>query len=139
MGLRTRIFLLLCTTLFIGACASSEELSRGKAVVGRFHEELNSGLFDDIYREASPEYQKSVTQEMNGKLLAGIGKKMGIAGQFRMTSWRLNAMTNGRFLELQGDADFANGKAVETFQWRIEGNRILMVSWNVNSPQLLIN
>ena len=107
--------------------------------ISRLHEQLNAGLSDEIYRSAAQEYQGSVTADLHRKFIETVRKKMGTAGQFEVTNWRIDLRTNGRFVSFQCQTAFDNGKAEESFVWRIEGTKALLLGWHINSPALIIN
>jgi hypothetical protein len=75
---------------------------------------------------------------MHRKFIEAVRKKMGKAAQFEITSWRLNYLTSGRFLALQCKTTFADGEAAESFQWRIEGKKAILLGWNISSPLLVV-
>jgi hypothetical protein len=126
--------ILVCTS-----CSGSEDINTGKAAIRHFHEQLNAGLSDEIYRDAAREYQAAATSELNQKFIEAVRKKMGKAAQCEVTSWRLNYVTSGRFLSLECKTTFDHGDAAESFRWRIEGKKALLLGWNINSPLLVIN
>ena len=134
-----RVLLALVAILVCASCSSSEAVKTGKAAIGRFHEQLNAGLSDQIYRDASQEYQGSATAELNRKIIESVRKKMGNAGQFEVTTWRVDFLTSGHFVSLQCKTAFANGEATESFQWRVEGTKALLLGWHINSPLFMIN
>jgi hypothetical protein len=130
----TLVVILVCTS-----CSGSEDINTGKAAIRHFHEQLNAGLPDEIYREAAREYQAAATSELNRKFIEAVRKKMGKAAHCEVTSWRLNYLTSGRFLALECKTTFDHGEAAESFRWRIEGKKALLLGWNINSPALVIN
>jgi len=119
------------------SCSSSEDINIARAAVAHFHQQLNAGLPDEIYRNAAEEYQAAASSELNRELIEAVRRKMGNAAQFQVTGWRLNYLTSGRSLALQCRTAFAHGDAVESFEWRIQGNKALLLGWNINSPLLV--
>ncbi len=88
---------------------------------------------------AAPAYRTATSEELNSKLILAIHRKLGKAGPFRQTNWRVNWTTSGTYVFIEGEDDFANGKAMESFQFLVDHEQALLVGWNVNSPVLITN
>ena len=43
----------------------------------------------------------------------------------------------GSYVLLTYDTDFTDGRATETFHWRIANGRVRLVAYNINSPLLI--
>jgi hypothetical protein len=132
-----RFLLASVAILVCASCSGFRTVKTGKAAISHFHEQFNAGLSDDIYRDASQEYQGSATAELHRKIIEGVREKMGSAGQFEVTNWRVDFLTGGRLVALQCKTTFANGEATESFQWRIEGTKAMLLGWHINSPLLI--
>jgi hypothetical protein len=134
-----RLLIVATTVLVLIGCSTSRDLNNAKTAIARFHEKFNSDLADEIYSESAPEFQQATTPEHFREFVAGITRKLGKAGNFQATNWNFNFTTGGKFLAIQGETAFAKGKSTESSQVRIDGDRVLIRSWNVNSPMLVIN
>ena len=128
------VAILVCTS-----CVNSADMNTGKAGVAHFHDELNAGLSDEIYRDAGQEYRGATTEEFNRKFVEAVRTKMGRVQRYEVTTWRVNYSTNGKFLALECKTQFTNGGAEESFQWRIDGKRPVLMGWHINSPLLVVN
>ena len=55
----------------------------------------------------------------------------------KTVGWNDNTTTSGHYVTLNREAAFARGPATEQFIFRVDGNRALLVGYQVNSDLLI--
>jgi hypothetical protein len=87
-----------------------------KEAVHRFHQELNSGDFETICREADEAFGKD-NHDGAVQFLRAVHTKLGDATSESMGSLHVNASTDGTFVTVTFNSTFTGGSAEETFVW----------------------
>src|SRR5262245_33187472 len=120
-----------CGTTFYRTAQASD------AAAAEFHEKLNNEQYHEIYTEADHLFQESGKEEDYTKFFRGIHDKLGKAGNAKLQNINLNTNMQGSFATIIYDTAYERGSAVETFTWRRDGGRLLLVGYNIQSPELV--
>jgi hypothetical protein len=130
----TAVILLLllwrCGTAFYKGAVASD------AAAGEFHAKLNAERYQEIYSQADGQFKTSGKEEEYTQFFRGIHDKLGNAGTSTRGNINLNASPGGRYVIVTYQTKFAHGEAVETFTWRWQGERLLLVGYNIQSNEL---
>ena len=129
--------LLLASALILTSCSGGADLAAADREIARFHEELNSGQFDKIYSEASPEWKQASPEPDTVQLFVGIHKKLGAFVSGKQNSWRVNYGTDGSTILVLYDSQFEKGAGQETFTYRSTSKGVQLVGYNLNSRALI--
>jgi hypothetical protein len=73
------------------------------------------------------------------RVLTGVWKKLGEAGQWSLASWRVNVTPAGSIVNMQCKTKFARGEADESFVWRVRGHNVSLVAYHVNSLLFVVD
>jgi hypothetical protein len=103
--------------------------------VRHFHQELNSGEYEQICQEASGCTQATKHDELI-KFLQGVHTKLGSVDTENLINLSVNATTNGTFITTRYNTKFANGSAIETFTWIKSGATLRLYGYNVQTNAL---
>lgn len=131
------------TVVFIGflgwQCGSAllhgRELSN--AAVQQFHRQLNGGDYEQIYGTAGNAFREADSKEKITSFLKAVHAKLGNANSEVLSNISVNATPAGVYVRTVYKTTFADGKAVETFVWLKNGNRLLLQGYNVQSNSFI--
>ena len=129
--------LLIAAMMTLGACSGGKDLAQSEQAIARFHEQLNSGQFDEIYRNASSEWKGASSQADSQKLFAAVRKKLGSFQSGKQVGWRANYGTGGSTVVVQYASKYEKGAATETFTYRPSDPAPVLIGYNINSPVLI--
>lgn len=102
--------------------------------VAKFHKALGEGNCESIYKTSAPEFQNAITTADWQVMCAGISKRMGAHSKSSRRQIAFNNNAQGKFATITYESEFALGKASETFNWKWEGDHLLMTGYRINSP-----
>jgi hypothetical protein len=108
------------------------------AAVKQFHERLNAGNFEEIYRDADEGF-RGQNHDNSIKLLEAVHNKLGLAGTATQDNLRVDTNTLGTFLTAQYSTVFAAGAATEMFTWKKSGEILKLYRYDIQSNSLILN
>jgi hypothetical protein len=103
--------------------------------VRRFHAQLNSGRYDQIFSEADAEFSRSEKHDQFLHLLESVHSKLGHAKSQIQVGLRVTATGAGTFVSAQFASEYDAGQTTETFVWRKTGESLTLYDYKV-SPAL---
>jgi hypothetical protein len=114
--------------------------SVANAASRRFHEEYNTGAYDQMFANLSPGMSSPQKHAALLAFLKTLNNKLGDAGEETMTGINITTTTaNGTVMTVIYNTTFARGKAVETFAWIKNGDSLKLNGYHVNSDALAGN
>ena len=132
-----RRLLIVSAALSLSACNAVADTKAAEAGVVNFHQELNSGGFDQIYSSTGPEFKAVSTRDDFTKLLAAVHRKLGNFQSGRTGNWNDSASTGGHYATLQRTAQFERGPAQEEFVFKMEGQKAVLIGYHIASNTLI--
>lgn len=111
--------------------------SLADAAVKRFHQQLNNQQYGQIYSEAHPALATGKGQEDLARLLEAMSAKLGEVRSETFGTMNVQATTNGTFITVQYNTEFASGPALETFTWMKDGDKLKLYGYNIRSNAFL--
>src|SRR6266508_954891 len=112
--------LALVAMIVVSACGGFAANGTAEDAVARFHQQLDGERWDEMWEEADDLFKGSTTRVKFTELFAAIHRKLGNVTSSKQT-------------------EFAEGRATEKFNWRVYGQRVRLVGYNVNSSALITN
>jgi hypothetical protein len=109
------------------------------AAVQRFHQQLNTEQYEEIYREADDGFRAGQSHDETIKFLKAVHKKLGNAGNATQANVRVDTNTHGTFTTTSYNTIFANGSATERFIWVKSGGALKLYGYHIESNALLAN
>ena len=109
------------------------------AAVRRFHEQLNAGDFEGIYRDADQGFKTDQGHDESIRFLEAVHRKLGLAGPETRLNLRVETNPGGTFLSTQYATAFAAGTATETFIWVKSGGMLKLNGYHIESNALILN
>ncbi|HEX7251570.1 MAG TPA: DUF4019 domain-containing protein [Thermoanaerobaculia bacterium] len=124
---------------FTVACNFSKDMEAAESEVTRFHGDLASGKYDEIYDEASDDLKKATSREDFVRLLKAVHTKLGPTRESNRTGFNMNLNTSGHFVTLTYDTKFEKGKGTEQFTYRVTAGKTLLAGYHILSNDLITN
>jgi hypothetical protein len=106
--------------------------------VDKFHALLNEGKFKELFDASGQELKDVTSEEEFTQFLDAVHRKLGAAGEKKLTGWHVNYNTRGNFVDLGYETTFAGDKAAEKFTFIVSGDQARLVGYHVNSKALII-
>ena len=127
----------LLTICFVfGGCNPIKGKESAEAAVKQFHEQLNKGDFKGIYAATEADFKKASSEKDFVALLDAVHRKLGLVQSSEPNGWRINA-TGHVNVVLAYKTKFAEGDGVETFNYQVEGEKAVLVGYNIASNALI--
>jgi hypothetical protein len=132
----TSLIALLLASL-LSSCNPIKSSRSAEAAVVQFHTQLDKGEFADIYKATHPEFKKVSDEKSFTELLAAVHRKLGLVRSSEKSSWNVNSYNLKTNVILTYSTKFAEGTGTETFTYRIDGDKALLLGYNINSQDLI--
>src|SRR5205823_14846428 len=112
--------------------------AKSDAAVSRFHDLLNREDYTTLISETDEAFgHDEQTAKAAAELFSAIHRKLGMAHESKRGLWRVDVNTSGKFATVQYSTKFDNEEITETFIWRIRGDEMKLVRYNVDSHVLV--
>jgi hypothetical protein len=111
-----------------------------EVAVQHFHELLNSGEYDQIYREGTDGLRGE--DYKHGEVLKyfrGVHTKLGKTESANLQNLNITTNTEGTYLVSVYRTTFENGTALETFTWLKSGTGLQLHGYNIQSDAFILN
>lgn len=105
--------------------------------VSEFHRLFETGQAAEIYLKASPQFQKAGTSAEFLAYVSAVRRKLGAMRSTEKQTWRVDYNTAGRFASLGYQTQYERGTASEQFVYLVDSGKAYLVSYNINSPDLV--
>ena len=132
-----RILLLLLFPLWLTSCSFGADTKTAEIGVESFHRDLEAGRYNQIYAAADPQFKAATTTADWSKMLGAIHTKLGAYRSGKTVGWTENATTGGKYITLNREANYVTGPAQEQFIFRIDGNKVSLFGYHINSMKFL--
>ncbi len=133
------IFLSLLLMLFLVGCSDfMEGKDAADKAVAEFHTLFNQEKFQSIYEKSHKKFKKEIKEEEFVQLLEAIHRKLGKVTNRTNTSWSVNTHDMTTDVTLQQETTYENGKGTETFLYIIEDSKAFLLSYDIDSTDLII-
>ena len=123
--------------VFVGlsGCGLKKDTKAADAAIDQFHQHWNAGAFKTIYNEAHKHLRNTRSAD---EIIAMLERGKQNFGAFKSATRRSggfnsdNGVTN---IKLKYDSTFERGSAVEAFVYRMTGDKALLISYEIMSPE----
>ena len=133
----TSVVFVCALSLIAVACGMSKHKQNAEQAVTKFHQQLNSSQYRDMYVQSDKLFQQNTSEADAIALFDAVHRKLGNVDNVTPAGWHVNATPMGTFVTLAYEVDFSEGKGQEQFGFKMNGNQALLISYNVNSPLLI--
>jgi hypothetical protein len=123
--------------VFVGltGCGLKQNTKAAETEVDRFHQRWNADEFKAAYDEAHANFRNSQTADVIIGTLQGVKRNYGAFKSATRRSWGFNSDNGVTEVKLKYDSAYENGSAVEAFVYRMSGQKALLVSYDIMSPE----
>ncbi|HEV2842735.1 MAG TPA: hypothetical protein VGW39_15540 [Chthoniobacterales bacterium] len=121
--------------LGLSGCGLKKDTKAAEAEVDRFHKHWNAGEFKAVYDEAHINFRNSQTADQTVATLERVKRNYGAFKSAARSSWGFNSDNGVTDVKLKYDSAYDNGSAVEAFVYRMSGDKPLLVSYDIMSPE----
>jgi hypothetical protein len=112
---------------FSSACSVGKSKAIAERAVVNFHSQLDAGQYQEIYDQAGVEFQKAMSESDCLAFLQAVHQKLGTVKQSTQTSSKVIFSNTGTIISHDYDTELTNGKATETFSWRVKGDEAVLI------------
>jgi hypothetical protein len=125
----------LAVALALAGCSAAKNAKVAEAEVDRFHQHWNAGDFQAVFDEAHMEFRAAQPAAAMIATMQTVKKNYGDLKSSKKRSWGFNSNNGVTDIKLSYDSVFARGAAVETFLYRMTGEKALLVSYDIVTPE----
>ncbi len=116
-------------------CGLKQNTKAAEAEVDRFHQRWNADEFNAIYDEAHANFRNAQSAEVTIRTLQGVKHNYGAFKSATRRSWGFSSDDGVTNVKLKYDSAYENGSAVEAFVYRMSGDKALLVSYDIMTPE----
>ncbi len=124
--------------LALSGCGMTASREPAEKAVAEFHQRLDRGDFTAIYNDGHPELKKASSEKDFTAFLEAVHRKLGKVESAEQTNWRINTFNLQTYAVLNYQTKFAEGSAVETFTYRLDGDKAVLVGYHISSQALIL-
>jgi hypothetical protein len=119
----------------LAGCGLRKDTKAAEAEVDRFHKHWNADEFKAVYDEAHVNFRSSQSAEETAATLKQVKENYGAFKSATKRSWGFSSDHGMTDIKLKFDSAYDRGSAVEAFVYRMAGNKPLLVSYDIMSPE----
>jgi hypothetical protein len=119
----------------LSGCGLKQDTKAAEAEVERFHQRWNADDFKAIYDEAHSNFRSAQSAEVISGTLQGVKRNYGVFKSATRRSWGFSSDNGVTDVKLKYDSVYENGSAVEAFVFRMSGDKALLLSYDIMSPE----
>ena len=127
----------LITLLLFGltGCGLAKNTKKVDAEVDRFHQHWNADEFQAVFDEAHMNFRNAQPASSLLSTFERIKKNYGKLQTSKRRSWGFNTNNGVTDIKVAYDSAFDRGSAVEEFVYRMNGDKPLLLSYDIASPE----
>jgi hypothetical protein len=134
---RNLLFFVVVFAVLFGCTDTIKGKSIAEPKIAVFHDQLNAGLYEQIFTEASDEFRNAAPKEKIMALFTAIETKLGKVTSSSITSWKVNTYNFSTIVMLVADTKFEHGNGTETFTYGVSGDKAKLVGYYINSLDMM--
>ena len=125
----------LALILALGGCGLKKDTKAADAAVDQFRQHWDAGAFKAIYNEAHKNLRNTRSADEIIAMLERGKQNYGAFKSATRRSWGFNSEDGVTNIKLKYDSAFERGPAVEAFVFRMAGDKALLISYEIMSPE----
>jgi hypothetical protein len=125
----------LALVLALSGCGLKQNTKAAEADVDRFHQRWNADDFKAVYDDAHADFRSAQSADATIGTLQGVKRNYGAFKNATRRSWGFSTDNGVSSVKLKYDSTFENGSAVEAFVYRMSGDKALLVSYDIMTPE----
>ena len=124
--------------IVIGCSAYSEGKPAAEAGIAAFHEQLNEGKFEEMYDASDQKLKDATSKDDFIQFLSAIHTKLGNSQGSTSAGWNISNFNLVTTITINQKTEFEHGHGVETFVYEIADKKASLVSYHIDSKELII-
>jgi hypothetical protein len=132
-------FLVLSIALFASGCGG---MFKGKKAaeqgVADFHKLYNDGKLSDIYSVSHSKFKGATTEKEFLEFVGTVQRKLGKVTQTANAGVNVRSFNLTTTVVLTQTTTFEQGRGTEVFTFQMEGDKAVLVGYNINSKDLIL-
>src|SRR4051812_23206746 len=121
-----------------GCTAMLKGKQAGENAIAEFHRLYNEGKVADIYAASDSKFKNATTEKQFLDLIGAIQKKLGKVTESKNAGFNVNTFNLTTRVVLNQQTTFAEGSGTEVFTFEMNGDKALLVGYNINSNELIL-
>ena len=113
-----------------------EVLDDSEAEIARFHQRMSAGEVEAMWQATAPGLREVTPRDTFFAVMQNNLALMGAVVSTEREGFNINTNNGVTTVNVTMTTQFANGEGTETFVFQQEGERWLLLSYNLNSPVL---
>lgn len=136
--MKTLIALVLtCLGLYFAGCTNlNRTYAAQDAAIAQFHERYNTGKIETIWDGAHAKFQGAAEKETFVAYMQSVQAKLGKVTATANVDRRMQTANQTTTVFLSQGTVFERGKGIETFTIQMDGERAILVAYNIQSKVL---
>jgi hypothetical protein len=135
----THAVALACIAIILVGCGG---LTKGKAAsevaIDHFHQQYSDGKFEEIWKEAHSKFQSASTKEKYTEFMSTVQRKLGKVKSTSNAGWKVNTFNLITTVLMTQETIFEEGKGTESFTFEMDGEKAVLVGYNIQSMDLIM-
>jgi hypothetical protein len=133
------ILTLACLTLgFTGCTSLNKTLATQDAAIAQFHEHYNNGKMAAIWDAAHGKFQSAFEKDAFVAHMQSVQAKLGKVTSSANVDRRMQTFNQTTTVFLSQETIYERGKGTETFTVQVDGERVILVAYNIQSKALIV-
>ncbi len=133
------LFLVLTIAVIATGCGG---MFKGKEAaeqgVADFHKLYNDGKLAEIYSAGHPKLKSATTEKQFLEFMGAVQRKLGKVTQTVNAGFNVRTFNLTTTVVLNQSTTFEQGTGTETFTFQMNGDKAVLVGYNINSKDLIL-
>ena len=128
---------LLVLAMLLSGCSLAEDKGRGEHAVARFHELFAASEYSQIYADTTEGFREAASEAEFVEFMSAVRRKLGTVRACELTGVEVT-WDGGTSIWLSYHTAYELGDATENFVWIVEGENVLLESYQIDSKELIL-
>lgn len=110
----------------------------GEQSIADFHKLFNESKFTDIYLTSHSKFREATTEAQFLEFAGAVQRKLGKVTQTSNAGFHVGTFNLTTTVVLNQNTTFEQGTGAEVFTFEMNGDKAVLVSYNINSKELVL-
>lgn len=134
----TLFFILGLTVIATGCGGVFKGKKAAEQGVADFHKMCNEGKLAEIYAAAHSKLKNATKEKEFLEFSGAVQRKLGKVTQTANAGFNVRTFNFTTSVVLTQSTTFEHGSGTETFTFEMDGDKAVLVGWNINSKELIL-